>query len=340
MHFRNYSKLPILLILIFVSLIFSGCSREKKYQRRIFALDTVIEATLYSKKDVSSLLDSLEKLIRRTDSSLSISNPTSDVWKINHRTDSVVHVNPVTINILRTCLTECDLSSNLFDVTVAPLKFLYGLESHQKTDRVPTQLELDSVRQYIGCNHLKIVNDSTLGIDRGVTIDFGGIAKGYLINQIKAFFKKSGESVYLVNLGGDLIAYGLKPDGSTWNIGIQHPRNNTNIAIIPVSNTCVFSSGDYERYFIKDGVRYHHLFDPGTGVPGRKNQSSTVIGKDPMIVDIAVKVAFLMDASDALDYLKSRNLLGVIIDSTGTMWASAQLKNVFQHDSTVTVNYK
>ncbi len=321
-------------------LFFSGCTKEQKYQRKIFALDTVIEAILYSKKDVSSLLDSLEKLITRTESSLSISNPTSDVWKINHRTNSVVHVNPATISILRICQAECDSSGNLFDVTVAPLKYLYGLESHQKTERVPTQRELDSIRQYIGCNHLKIVDDSTLAIDQGVTIDFGGIAKGYLLNQIKEFFKKARQSVYLVNLGGDLIASGLKPDGNSWNIGIQHPRNNSNIAIIPVSNTCVFSSGDYERYFIKDGVRYHHLFNPRTAIPGRKNQSSTVIGNDPMIVDIAVKVAFLMDAADALDYLKSLNLLGVIIDSTGTMWATSQLKNVFQPDSSVTVNYK
>jgi thiamine biosynthesis lipoprotein len=328
-------------ITIFALLFVCGCDQVHKYQRRFFALDTIIDAIICSRKDPSPLFDSLEKLISKTDSSLSISNPKSDIWKINHRQSPIVHLDSSTVSIIRFCKSECDSSGNLFDITVAPLKYLYGLESHQTVEHVPSQRELDSVRQFIGCNHLNVLDDSTIMIDSGVTVDLGGIAKGYLFNKIKSFFEKSGEEQYMVNLGGDLIAWGKKPDGSRWNVGIEHPRKKGSmIGSIAVSNTCVFTSGDNERFFIKDGVRYHHLFNPKTGMPSRKNQSSTVICDNPVLADISVKVAFLKDAPNAIDYLKSRNMAGVIVDSTGAVWASTQLKGTLKPDSGIAVIYR
>jgi len=336
-NFLQFIKGTIILAMLFVC----SCDQVHKYQRRFFALDTIIDAIICSRKDPSPLFDSLEILISKTDSSLSISNPESEIWKINHRKSPTVHLSPSTVSIIRFCKTECDSSGNLFDITVAPLKYLYGLESHQTEEHVPSQRELDSVEQFIGCNHLNVLDDSTIMIDSGVTVDLGGIAKGYLFNKIKSFFEKSGEKQYMVNLGGDLIAWGRKPDGSKWNVGIEHPRiQGSIIGSIAVSNTCVFTSGDNERFFIKGGTRYHHLFNPKTGMPSRKNRSSTVIYDNPVLADIFVKVAFLKDAPDAIDYLKSRNMVGVIVDSTGAVWASAQLKGTLKPDSGIKVIYR
>jgi thiamine biosynthesis lipoprotein len=320
---------------------FCGSCSENKYQRTIHGLNTVIDVTLYSSRNPSDIFDSLQRVIAGVDSLLSISNPSSDVWNVNHRNGPVVCVRPVTASLTRFCEAECDSSGGLFDITVAPLKYLYGLESHRRTNHVPNRFELDSVRRLIGCGRMRVLGDSELMLDSGVTIDFGGIGKGYLFTLVKDILVHAGERRFLVNIGGDLIARGDKPDGRPWNVGIQHPRvDSAIIATLSVSNTCVFSSGDYKRYFIENGVRYHHLFDPRTAEPGRKNQSATAIGADPLLVDVCVKAAFLLDAPKALEYLCHRKLKGVIIDSAGKLWASAGLENVLQPDSKVTAEYR
>ena len=326
---------------LFTAALFSGCFFQDKYERHFFAFDTAIDITLYSSNNPSLIIDSLEHVIVNLDSLLSISNPESDIWKVNHRHGPVVRVRPFTASIARFCETECDSSKGLFDITVAPLKFLYGLESHQTAHHVPTNVELDSVRRFIGCGRVYVLGDSALMLDSGVTIDFGGIAKGYLLALAKDILVHAGEAQFLINLGGDLIAWGDKPDGKPWNVGIQHPRIDSSlIATLSVRSTCVFTSGDYERYFVENGVRYHHIFDPRTCVPGRKNQSATVVGPDPMLSDASVKIAFLLDAPDALGYLRLRGLEGIIVDSTGKTWASSGLKTVLQPSEAVTVEYR
>ena len=241
----------------------------------------------------------------------------------------------------RFCEIECDSSKGLFDITVAPLKYLYGLESHQTTHHIPANAELDNVRRSIGCGRFHTLGDSALLLDSGVMIDFGGIAKGYLLALAQDMFVRAGQRQFLINLGGDLIAWGDKPGGKPWNVGIQHPRIDSSlIATLSVRSTCVFTSGDYERYFVDNGVRYHHIFDPRTCLPGRKNQSVTVVGRDPVVSDASVKVAFLLDAPDALGYLEKHALEGIIIDSTGKIWASAGLKNMLRPFQSVSVEYR
>jgi thiamine biosynthesis lipoprotein len=341
LNYRFVNIISCSLFALLVAALFCGCFSERKYSRTFFAFNTVIDITLYSSRDPSATLDLLQREIVSLESVLSISNQYSDVWKVNHRHGPIVRVSPITASLARFCEAECDSSGGLFDITVAPLKFLYGLESHQKTRHVPSRTELDSARRFIGCGCVHVLGDSALMLDEGVAVDFGGIGKGYLMSLVKNIFIHAGEQRFLVNLGGDLIAWGDKPGGKPWNVGIQHPRVDSSlIATLSASNTCVFSSGDYERYFIVNGVRYHHIFDPHTATPGRKNQSATVVGADPLLVDVCVKVAFLLDAPRALQYLKQRKLEGVIIDSTGKIWASTGLKNILQPDSKVTVEYR
>ena len=137
------------------------------------------------------------------------------------------------------------------------------------------------------------------------------------------------------------LSNGSRPDGSSWNIGIRDPRNDQELsAQVRVKNTNVFTSGDYERYFIANNIRYHHLFNPITGQPARCNRSVTVIGADPLKVDAIVKAAFFMKASDALSYLASRTMQGCIIDSIGGVWISSGLKQSITLDTGLVVQYR
>jgi FAD:protein FMN transferase len=242
-----------------------------KTTRQFFALDTLIEITLFSSgHPVNADLDSLQVLFATFDTAMSISNPASMVYKTNHRNDSLVVVSGLLKEILLTCRSEWQESNHLFDITVAPLKYLYGLESHSRINHVPTQRELDSVKMYVGFDKIVFITDSTIVLPHGLNLDFGGIGKGFVLRAAADFLKKKGYSSFLINTGGDLVAFGTKPGNDPWRIGIQDPRNTQEvIAQLPVTDSYVFTSGDYERFFIDDSVRYHHLFDPRTCIPGR-----------------------------------------------------------------------
>ncbi len=314
----------------------------KKITHRFFALDTVIDVTLYSNdKSAQDRLDSLERLVLALDTQLSISRPQSEIHRINHAADSVQHLSGVLREILSACRSEWKASNGLFDVTVEPLKFLYGLESHQEKHHVPSDVELTKTKEKIGFGRITFINDSTLILPKDMHIDLGGIAKGYVLKRAREFLESRGYASFMINLGGDLIVSGSKPSGKPWVIGIRNPRNEQALAArLSVKQTAVFTSGDYERFFIENGRRYHHLFNPKTGLPGSLNQSATVVGEDLFAVDAAVKTAFLMPARGALAYLASRGMRGIIIDSLGIAWASNGLKDSMSTDSTLAVNFE
>jgi FAD:protein FMN transferase len=317
-------------------------SVPKKMTHRFFALDTVIDITLYSNAgSARPQLDSLEGLVHELDTLLSISQPKSEIYRINHSSDTVHRISGAVKEILLSCRREWKLSDSLFDVTVEPLKYLYGLESHQEKHHVPSAGELAAAKVKIGFDKIIFSDDSTIVLPKGMHIDLGGIAKGYVLEQARGFLLSRGYGSFMINLGGDLIVNGSKPNGKQWLIGVRDPRNDQLLAArLSVISTAVFTSGDYERFFIENNKRYHHLFNPKTCIPGSINRSATVVGEDLLVVDAAVKTAFLMPAIQALAYLDSRGLRGIIIDSIGGAWASKGLKDILSPDSSLTVLYK
>ncbi len=303
----------------------------------------MISVTLYSlSPHAEADLDSVQALFSRLEDTLSISKPASGVFLINHRSDSQVEARGAVRAIMSACRKEFALSHGLFDVTVEPLKTLYGLESHQNNAyHVPTPKELFGALEKIGFGRIRFLSDSVFVMPPGMHLDFGGIAKGYILTQAEQFLLGRGEENFLINAGGDLVTCGKKPSGDRWAIGIQDPRNPGGLfATLACTTGCVFTSGDYERCFVAGNVRYHHLFDPATGKPGRLNMSATVVGANPLEADAVVKTAFLLPAQDALRYLASRGLMGLIVDSAKIGWASNGLKNALTADSLAIIRFR
>jgi len=319
-----------------------SCSKIQKYSHNFFALDTNINITIYSSfSNVQIDIDTFVNFVNKYEELLSISNRNSEVWKINHRTDSIVKISNALKPIIKVAQKEFNLSGGLFDITVEPFKTLYGLESHQRQNRVPSQKEIDSALAFVGFEKIRFVNDSVFIMPQNMKFDFGGIAKGLILIEAINFLKQKKHSGFLINLGGDIAAFGTKPSKESWIIGIQDPRNPDNlIATLKLKEGCVFTSGDYERYFIDSGKRYHHIFNPKTGTSGTINMSATVIGKDPLEIDAVVKSVFLMPPQKALQYLESRGMQGLIIDSTKTGWANQSLKNLISLSQGFEVNFR
>ena len=113
-------------------------------------------------------------------------------------------------------------------------------------------------------------NAKRVMIPAGAKIDLGGIAKGYAVDQAQKVLEAAGIKSGMIYAGGDITTIGAKPDGSTWRVGVQHPRDSAKlIAVVELENKTIVTSGDYERYFIDNGIRYHHIINPHTGYQPR-----------------------------------------------------------------------
>jgi thiamine biosynthesis lipoprotein len=157
-----------------------------------------------------------------------------------------------------------------------------------------------------------------------MVVDLGGIAKGYSIDRAIATLRQHNIQQALVNAGGDIRCLGAKLDGTPWRIGIQHPRGTGIIGVVELQDAAITTSGDYERMFVQDGVRYHHLFDPQTGRPARGCQSVTILTALAEAADVYSTAVFVMGPERGLAFIERHpELEGMIIQADGEMIMSS-----------------
>ena len=142
--------------------------------------------------------------------------------------------------------------------------------------------------------------------------------------------KKNGIKRGMVHAGGDMIVFN-EPDSPPWLIGIQDPRNKDNIiGTLKVSNTTVATSGDYERFFVKDGKRYHHIMDPSTGFPANKSITATMVTKDPTLADALSTAVFIMGPESGMKLIEELpGVEGLIIRADGKLTMSSGFKEIY-----------
>lgn len=274
------------LILIFIIIIFlSSCSNSsakytQKYEDQFFAMGTVITQQLYY-DDSQKVFEEVKKRFKDIENSMTINTPGSLVDNLNSKSGSgsFVKLNKDIIYVLSKAKNFASLSKGSFDVSVGPLVKAWGVFTDNP--RIPNKNEIDKLKSLVDYNDIKL-NEKSLSASlkrKNQIVDLGGIAKGYAGDEAIKIFKKHGITSAFVNLGGNVVTLGGKPDGSPWKVGIQNPRgpDGEYIAIVKVSGKTVVTSGDYERFFEKDGVRYHHIIDPTTGYPSKSGLISTTI---------------------------------------------------------------
>jgi thiamine biosynthesis lipoprotein len=182
--------------------------------------------------------------------------------------------------LIKRSIIYSELYDGYFDITVGPLTDYWGFNSDHPLKTPPDSSVIKNLLSFVGYKNLALnPNDTSISfLKKGLKIDLGGIAKGYALNRAVTILHERGIKNFLINGGGDIYASGRKSDGSKWIIGVKNPRENQNIVKrIEVEDCAVLTSGDYERYSIINGVRYHHIFNPKNGFPTRNCQSATVI---------------------------------------------------------------
>lgn len=287
---RKTSAIPVLLLLLLIC----GCSREEEKElnsQTRFLLDTVAEISSDCDDETLNgafvLCEELEKKLSRTVAG-------SDVYRLNS-TEEFVSVSEDTLSVLESALYYGEISGGKFDITVCSVSELWDF----KNQIIPDRNEIAEALKNVDYHSIQIISgEVSLGNRK---IDLGGIAKGYIADRLRSYFKEKGTERTLINLGGNVLCMGK------FTVGIKTPFEDSVAATIELENKTAATSGIYERY-IKDGDKlYHHVLDPKTGY-GVENElaSVTVIGESSLDCDALSTICLLLGTEDGKALIEGR----------------------------------
>ncbi|HJA12195.1 MAG TPA: FAD:protein FMN transferase [Candidatus Mediterraneibacter merdipullorum] len=262
--------------------------------------DTVVQVRAWGA--TQDIMDRCGELCAYYEGLFSATIDTSDVSKINRAHGQPVTVSEETAELIETGIAYGELSDGRFDITIASASALWDFT--ENTEKVlPDGDAFREAVSHIDYRCVRVEGNTVTLTDPDARLDLGGIAKGYIADRLKAYLESEGVEHALIDLGGNMLALGSRYDGTDFTIGIQKPfaRTGTVMAAVPVSDRSVVSSGDYERYFEKDGVIYHHILDPDTGYPIQNELDQVTILSDASVDGDALSTAcFALGLEDGM----------------------------------------
>lgn len=298
-----------------VLLLLLGCRTETAHSAAGYACDTVVTITAYAPQKT---VDECLRICADYEAVLSKTVEGSDVWRLNRAEGKPVEVQPETAALLRLAVEIGENSGGAFDVTVAPASALWDFRS--ETPALPDPEALSAATARIDYRNIEI-EGNTVTLKNGAEIDLGGVAKGYIADRVAEYLRNSGVRSACVNMGGNVIAIGTKPDGKPWTIGIRDPKGTPeqSCAVLTENDAAVVTSGTYERFFELDSVRYHHILDPKTGMPVRNGLASvTIIGQRSDLCDALSTACFVLGEESSRPLLERYGLHAIFLYEDGT----------------------
>lgn len=297
-----------------------SCVWQKDDTLSLTAMNTVMQITVFnnSRAENERVLDIMSRRIAEIDSLLDANNEESDVYRINNgKEHSSIQVSPDTAEIIRRSVLACEATEGCFDITVMPVVKEWGF--HNGTYGVPDKESLEQALSRVKPDGIVAdITGNSVEKSQGVEITLGGIAKGYLGDELLRIADEEGVTA-LVSLGGNIVLCGNKADGSLWSVGIRSPEDAERLACSFESegNRSVVTSGGYERFFEYEGKVYHHIIDPQSGYPAESDLLSvTVVGDDGALCDAYSTALFVMGKEKAVTFAKESNDFGFVFITT------------------------
>ena len=289
----------LIALILAVALLLCGCGRPQ--QSTLFCMDTVMELQIWG-MDAEEAVDALEKMLSELERTWSATRGNSVIGRLNRQED-------VTLTDDETALLQQAEALSLrtggaFNPKMRRLSLAWGFLNGTYT--VPTGAEITAAQQT-------------------PEWDLGGAVKGYAGQQAAALLETMDIDRAILNLGGNVQTYGEKPDGTPWQVGLQNPDGGDYIGVLSVEGTmAIVTSGDYQRYFEEDGVRYHHILDPRTGCPADSGlRSVTVLCRDGLTADALSTALFVMGLEEGIRlWRESGDFEAVFILTDGSVYAT------------------
>ncbi len=293
-----------------------------------FYFNTVISLTFYETdtEKLKQLENSCNRLMQDYEAMFSRTVEGSDVWNINHANCKPVTVSDETVFLLQKAIDYAVLSEGLVDPTIGSLSALWNFgDTNEK--KIPSKEEISKALSHVNYENIIIDGNQVTLNDPDAVIDLGFIAKGYIADLLKEYLLTQDVNHAIINLGGNVLAIGTKPDGSNYKVGIQKPFAQTGTALmtVPISDCSLVSSGNYERYFTQNDTLYHHILSTQDGYPADSDLSQvSIITPSSVDGDALSTLCFI------LGYEKGRELIGSLPDTEAVfVLANGEIKKTF-----------
>ena len=280
----------------------------------LFLFDTVIQISAACSED---LMSQVSERLSYFEGKFSRTVEGSDVWNVNHAAGAPVQVSSETAECISKALEFSRESDGLFDITIGAVSSLWDFVNGVK----PDDSAIAEAVKHVGYRAVSVDGTTVTLADPKAMIDLGGIAKGYIADDIVGMLRDGGCESASISLGGNVYVIGKSFDGDEWNVGVQDPNGSANstIASIPAQDTSIVTSGLYERGFTQDGVFYYHILDPKTGYPVKTNlESSSITCTSSTTADAYSTILFLKGHDEAMKLVESDSRFEcVLVDSQG-----------------------
>ena len=326
----------------------TGCQQNQQGSQEqvsssldLFAMDTYVNLKVYCEDTATAqaALQAGEVLIQDMEHRFSVTDPDSDVSRINQNAGNFTEISSDTENLIQTALAIGAESNGALDISVYPVLKEWGFTTQEY--KIPEEETLRDLLDLVDYTQISL-EDHQVRIPEHTQIDLGAVAKGYIGDQLMALFQEYGAESAVISLGGNVQALGAKPDGSAWNVAVVNPLSpSENMGILQIINQAVITSGNYERYFIgEDHQKYWHIIDPSDGFPADNGLVSvTVIGENGLLCDALSTTLFILGTEQAVSYWQeSENPFDMIlVTETGTILITEDISESFENLSTFPV---
>jgi len=321
-------------------LVFVGCDSksEEPVSRETYLMGTIINIKAYGKNADKAVQASVDK-ISDIENKMSLNISTSEINKINKNAGiAPVKVSKNTFDVVKASLIYSEKTKGSFDITVEPLVSLWGIGTDKA--RIPSKDEINNALKLINYKDVVInEKESTIMLKRkDQAIDLGAIAKGYTADELKKVLLNYNVSSAFLNLGGNVYVLGNKSDKTPWKIGVQNPLEPRGdyLGIVSVSDKSVVTSGNYERFFERNGKRYHHIFDTKTGYPAEKGLISVSIISDKSIDGDALSTSvYTLGLDEGKKLIESlKDVEAVFVTNDKKVYTTSGLKDTFKLTNT------
>lgn len=329
----------ILLSLLAAGVLLSGCSRQEKgsavYDQSSIAMGTVVTERIYTQgedptAEVLKIFSQIEK------DYLSWREADSAIGKINLQAGKgKIQADGQTIGYLLDPLKLAEKSGGAFDPTIGELSRLWDVEAEDP--KIPSQEEISRLLKECGYEKIRLGTEESQGwveLEEGASIDLGAVGKGIGCDEAAAFLKKDPQvKGAVIAVGGSVLTLGAKPDGTPWKVAVRDPRGGQEdlLGVLELEGErYVSTSGDYEKYFIQDGKRYHHILDPATGYPADTGLISvTVLGENGAVSDGLSTACFVLGSEKGADLLEEYKAEGIFVDKDKKVYVTEGIREKF-----------
>ena len=307
-NFKGWVASVVVLVVFLLIRLFSG--GEIPYQESVGEKYSTFYSVTY-KSDVD-LSDSIATLLDEFDYSLSPFNKNSIIAAINNN-DTSARADELLKDVITLSQQVYKVTSGAFDPTISPLVNAWGFGF--KTDKFPNQIEVDSLKTFVGMDKITLAVDGrVIKENTNTTLNFSAIAKGYIVDLVAKYLDKKGVTDYLVNIGGEINCKGLNPKGEEWRIGVDKPEESNKggdiHSILQLSDKSLATSGNYRKFKVEDTQKVWHIIDPRTGYPTQARVlSATVIANDCAIADAYATALMVLGVEEGISIIDADSTL-------------------------------